>query len=76
MTTNERPTYTATPSRTWATNSTKGGRLVPNRFDVWEHRDGQDEFICHVGTRDTLQQLLKRGIPTEDATKLAKQIER
>lgn len=68
--TNPRPSYYLAQAVTILTR-----RPVPGRFDVFELQpDGQSAFICHIGKRDALQQLLKRGIPLEDAERLAYEI--
>jgi hypothetical protein len=65
-----RPAYYIKPSV-----ATVSRRPVPNRFDVYEVRpDGSESFICHIGKRDALEQLIRRGVPTPDAERLAYEI--
>jgi hypothetical protein len=68
--TNPRPSYYLSQAVTILTR-----RPVPGRFDVFELRPGGESvFICHIGKRDALQELLKRGVPTPDAERLAWEI--
>ncbi len=62
---NSRPTYYTTPFRTTT------GRLIPTRFNIIEYRDGDTHLVCSMSNGgDRLNNLLKRGIPEDEARKL------
>ena len=68
VTTNTRPTYSVTPARSMYGNGTA---IIPHRFNILEHRDGEVYPICTMSNHgDRLNNILKRGIPMEDARKL------
>ena len=61
--TNPRPTYAALPAR-----STMTQRIIPGRFVILEYRGNDVNLICELSNRgDRLNNLLKRGIPMDDA---------
>lgn len=63
---NARPSYYARPSISHITR-----KVMPGRFDVFEYRNGNTDFCFSMSNRgDRLQELLKRGIPLDDAKKL------
>lgn len=63
---NQRPTYTAVPYVRPET-----GERVPNHFAVLEHRNGEARH-CFVMSNlgDRMSEILKRGIPADDAKTL------
>ena len=62
MSTNSKPTYSLLRSRDMWGKPRKG------RFDVFEQRDHHDTLICfNIGVKDMAEQLMKRGVPMEDA---------
>lgn len=71
--TNTRPSYYVTP---YIIPPTLGNpKRVPGRFTVNEYRDGQVTQLFHVAALGlTLNDILKRGIPLEDAKSVFYQI--
>jgi len=69
--TNTRPTYTVLPARCTMTRQT-----IPGRFRILEYREGDLTLICEMSNRgDRLNNLLKRGIPMDDARGLFYQMD-
>jgi hypothetical protein len=72
--TNTRPTYYAVPYR--IPPNLGNPKLVPGRFAVYEVRDSEASFMFHMSNRgDRLNEILKRGIPLEDAKTLFYQMD-
>lgn len=66
MAMNLRPSYYARPHQ----HRTVSGelRVVPSRFDIMEIRNGKTTLITTMSNRgDRLQNILKRGIPLDNA---------
>lgn len=65
----KRPSYYVTPS---TRRDMSGKRIVkPNMFDIMEVNDGETNFIASISNRgDRLNNILKRGIPLDDAKNL------
>jgi len=73
MTTNTRPTYDVRPVRS---NYGNGDKIIPNRFEILEFRDSDVYPICEMSNHgDRLNNILKRGIPLDDARKLFYQMD-
>lgn len=67
--TNSRPFYYARPHCRRKLN----GKLevVPEQFDIMEIRDGETNLVATLSNRgDRLNNILKRGIPLDDARKV------
>lgn len=64
------PTYYTTPYRVPARRGNP--KAVPGRFNVWELRDGEPTLLFDIANNspDLLNQLMKRGIPTDAARTL------
>lgn len=69
METNARPSYTVRPYIIPET-----GSPVEGLFAIDEHRNGETRLIAKVHYLDGWQDILKRGIPYEDAMELHYQI--
>lgn len=66
---NARPSYYATPHQHRGMNGKL--RVIPHRFDIMEIQDGQTNLITTMSNRgDRLNNILKRGIPLDDARKI------
>ncbi len=71
VTTNPRPTYSVLPALSTVTR-----RVLPNRFRIIEFRGSETNLICEMSNRgDRLNELLKRGIPLDDARSLFYQMD-
>lgn len=65
------PTYYAKPHFQQETNET-----IPGEFDVFELRGGKTTFLFTMGNRgDRFQEILKRGIPEQQARQLFYQMD-
>lgn len=65
---NPRPSYYARPYVTSGTNNMRPGRIIPHLFDIMEICGDETTWICTLSNRgDRLQEILKRGIPLDDA---------
>jgi hypothetical protein len=75
MKTCTRPTYYAVPYRLPASKGNP--KLIPGRFSIYELRDGKTELIVEgmSNSGDRLNNILKRGIPLDDAKELFYQME-
>lgn len=72
VTINRRPSYYTIPLRSTANPK----KTIPNMFRVIEDRDGETFIVCELSNRgDRLNNLLKRGIPLEDAKNLFYQMD-
>lgn len=72
---NTRPSYYAVPY--WIHNNKGNPRQIPGLFSIYEYRDGKQEMIVEkISNRgNRLQNILKRGIPLEDARNLFYQMD-
>jgi hypothetical protein len=69
MKTNSPVSYYAIPVKLREVNGKL--RTIKNKFDIYEVRDGNHIFIARMSNGgDRLQNILKRGIPTEFAQKV------
>lgn len=65
--TNPRPTYYVLPARSKAFPQ----RITPHRFTIFERCEDEITAICTLSNRgDRLNNILKRGIPLDDARQL------
>ena len=65
--TNKRPAYAAVPLRSTANHK----KIIPNMFRIIEYREHDTDVVCELSNRgDRLNNLLKRGIPMDDAKQL------
>lgn len=75
MKTNSRPYYYASPY--WIPANKGNPKPIPGLFSIYENRDGKSEIvvdrISNLG--DRLNNLLKRGIPLENARTLFYQMD-
>lgn len=66
MKTNNRPRYYAQPYI--HTHVSGKQERIPHLFNIMEYRDGEMIFICKMSNEgDRLNNILKRGIPYDDA---------
>lgn len=73
MTTNPKPTYTAIPLYHW--NGCRNVK-VEGRAQIIEHRGNESDWVFTLRKcANVFEQLLKRGIPLEDAKILCYQVE-
>jgi len=71
ITTNPRPTYEALPAYTTMTR-----KVIPGRFRIVEFQGNDTNQICEMSNQgDRLNNLLKRGIPEDQARKLFYQMD-